>query len=114
MSLGPMLSEGRVGCPSVIKALPSSGFGAFHRDVLDKLEQTVKSLARDRHLIEYAGIQLVLQARRFVTESIFPSAVGHPALGGTQAVRQQDGESAIKTAGKGMISRERSEEHTSE
>src|ERR1700730_7940427 len=51
------------------KALPStSGFGAFHRHLLHKLEQTGESLARDRHLIEYAGIKFVLQARRFVTD----------------------------------------------
>jgi len=58
---------GILGNKAPVSVRPTSGFGAFHRDMLDKLEQTVKSLARDRHLIEYARIKLVLHARRFVT-----------------------------------------------
>ena len=65
----------------------TSRFGALHSNLLDELEQTVESLARDRHLIEYAKIKFVLRARRFVTESIFLFTVGHPAFGGAQAVR---------------------------
>jgi hypothetical protein len=39
---------------------PTSEFGAFDRDLLHKLEQTAKSLAGDRHLIEDARVKLVL------------------------------------------------------
>src|SRR5437879_2245234 len=83
-----------------------SGSGASHRDLFHKLEKTVEPLARDRHLVEYGRIELVLQPHRLVPKSGCLLAIGHPALGGAQAVRQQDGESAIKAAGKGVISRE--------
>lgn len=45
-------------------AHPASGFGALHRDLLHKLEQTSNLSARDRHLVKDTGIKLVLQARR--------------------------------------------------
>jgi hypothetical protein len=58
---------GILGNNAPVSVRPTLEFGAFDRDLLHKLEQTVKSLAGCRHLIEYARIKLVLQARRFVT-----------------------------------------------